>query len=200
LLRAATAGTALTVTGGSVGGTIDARDGAVAQLADDLDALAALVISEVNTVHATGFNLGGTNGESFFAGTNAQTIAVNTALLDDPSLIQASGASGEVGNNAVALKLAQLATKVHVSLNNQTFSQAFDRTVTALGQSLATANSQITDQQTVQQMLEQQRASISGVSLDEEMANLSIYQRAYQASARLMTVVDQLLETLVNVR
>jgi flagellar hook-associated protein 1 FlgK len=162
--------------------------------------LASLLISEVNTVHATGFNLGGTKGESFFTGTDARTIAVNTALLDDPRLIQASGVSGETGNNEVALQLAQLATKLHAGLNDQTFSQAFDQTVAALGQSLATANSQITTQQTVQQMLQQQRASISGVSLDEEMANLSIYQRAYQASARLMTVIDEMLQTLVNIR
>ena len=200
LVRAATAGTALTVTGGSIGGTIDARDGAAAQLSNDLDALAALLISEVNTLHATGFSLSGTNDEDFFTGSDAHTIAVNSTLLDDPSLIQANGVSGEAGNNEVVLELAQLATKTHAGLSNQTFSQAFAQTVAALGQSLAAANGQITGQQTVQQMLQQQRASISGVSLDEEMANLSIYQRAYQASARLMTVVDEMLQTLVNIQ
>jgi flagellar hook-associated protein 1 FlgK len=200
LVRAATAGTALTITGGSIAGAIDVRDGAVADLSNGLDALAAELMADVNNVHATGFNLGGTKGETFFTGSDARTMAVNTALLNDPSLIQASGVSGEPGNNEVALQLAQLATAAHAALNNQTFSQAFNQTVAAVGQSLATANGQITTQQTVQQMLQQQRASISGVSLDEEMTNLSTYQRAYQASARLMTIIDEMLQTLVSIR
>lgn len=200
LVRAATAGTTITPTGGSMAGTIDVRDGAVAQLAGDMDALAALLVSEVNTAHAAGFSLTGSTGADFFTGTDAGTIAVNSALLDDPSLIQASGTSGAVGDNAVALALAQLATKTHASLSNQTFGQSFGQTVAAVGQSLATANGQLADQQIVQQLLLQQRSSISGVSIDEEMANLTIFQRAYQASARLMTVVDEMLETLVNLR
>jgi flagellar hook-associated protein 1 FlgK len=49
-------------------------------------------------------------------------------------------------------------------------------------------------------MLQKQRSSISGVSLDEEMANLSIYQHAYEASAHLISVVDQMLDTLINIQ
>lgn len=200
LVRAQTAGTPLTLTSGSVAGLIDTRDGAVADLSADVDTLAGLLISEVNTIHQAGFNLAGGTGAAFFTGTDARTIAVNTTLLDDPSLIQASGTSGAVGDNQVVLALAQLANKSHASLSNQTFSQQFGQTVATLGQSLATANGQIADQQAVQGMLHQQRDAVSGVSIDEEMTNLSIYQRAYQASARLMVVIDQMLETLVNLR
>jgi len=199
LVRAATAGTPLTLTGGSIAGTIDVRDGTVAALSNQIDSLAALLINEVNSVHAAGYSLTGTTGEDFFSGTDASNIAVNPTLLNNPSLVQASGTNGAVGDNSVALALAQLANQTYASLNNQTFSQSFAQTVAALGQSLATANGQISDQQTVQEMLQQQRSSISGVSIDEEMTNLSVYQRAYQASARLITVVDDLLETLVNV-
>jgi flagellar hook-associated protein 1 FlgK len=200
LVRAATAATPLTLTGGSVAGAIDVRDGAVAQLRADLDALAGLLISEVNALHAGGFSLTGSTGENFFTGTDAASIAVNTALTGNPALIQASGAAGEPGNNSVALALAQLAGVSHAGLNNQTFSQSFAQTVASLGQSLLSANGALVDQQMVQEMLNQQRSSISGVSIDEEMANLNIYQRAYQASARVMVVVDEMLETLINIR
>lgn len=200
LVRAATAATPLTLTGGSVAGAIDVRDGAVAQLQSELDTLAGLLISEVNALHATGFSLTGSTGENFFTGTDAASIAVNTTLTGNPSLIQASGAAGEPGNNTVALALAQLAGKTHAGLNNQTFSQSFAQTVASLGQSLSSANGALADQQMVQEMLNQQRSAISGVSIDEEMANLSVYQRAYQASARVMVVVDEMLQTLINIR
>ncbi len=201
LVRATTAGTHLTLTGGSIAGEIGARDGAVATLASNVDQLATLLIGQVNLIHAGGFSLiTGSANEDFFTGADAHNIAVNPVLLNNPALVQASGINGAVGDNSVVLALAQLGNQTQVALNNQTFSQAYDQSVATIGQSLATANGQVADQQTVQQMLEQQRSSVSGVSMDEEMANLSIYQHAYEASARLMSVVDQMLDTLVNIQ
>jgi flagellar hook-associated protein 1 len=197
-VKATTAGTDLTLTGGSIAGEIDARDGPLATLSNNIDALATQLISAVNTIHASGYNLAGTNGQQFFTGSDAHDIAVNTALVNDPSLVQASGTSGPGGDNSVALALAQLANQSNSALGNQTFNQSYDETVASLGQSLSSANNEVDDQQTVQQMLQQQRTSISGVSLVEEMSNLNIYQSAYEASSHLMSVVDQMLQTLVN--
>jgi len=200
LVKAATAGTTLALTGGSIAGEIDARDGPVATLAAGVDQLASLLIGKVNSIHADGYSLTGSSHEDFFTGADAHTIGVNPVLLNNPALVQASGTDGAVGDNAVALALAQLGTQAQTALNNQTFSQAYNQSVAAIGQSLASANSQVSNQQTVQQMLEQQRSSVSGVSIDEEMASLSIFQHAYEASARLMSVVDQMLDALVNIQ
>jgi flagellar hook-associated protein 1 FlgK len=200
LVRAATAGTPLTLTGGRLAGVITARDGPLAQTRAELDALAAELITAVNALHTTGYSLTGTTGASFFTGTNAASLAVHNALIANPALLQASNASGEPGNNAVALQLAQLAQQRHPALGNQTFAERFSQTVAALGQSLATANSRVADQTAIGELLRQQRAAVSGVSLDEEMVNLTTFQRAYQASARLMTVVDEMLESLINIR
>ena len=87
-----------------------------------------------------------------------------------------------------------------IVFNNQTFNQRYNQTVAGVGQTLASANSHVADEQLVQNMLGQQRASVSGVSLDEEMTNLMTYQRAFEASARLITVIDELLQTLVNMK
>jgi flagellar hook-associated protein 1 FlgK len=198
LVRATTAGTPLTLTGGTIAGSIDVRDGAVKTLSTSLDTLASQLIDQVNTIHDSGFSLTGSSNQPFFTGTDARTIAVNTTLLNNPALIQASGVSGVTGDNTVALALGQLANVPQAGLSNQTFSQSYDQTVSALGQSLSTVNGQVTDEQTVQQMLQQQRSSVSGVSLDEEMTNLSTYQRAYQASAHLLNIVDAMLDTLIN--
>ena len=70
----------------------------------------------------------------------------------------------------------------------------------SLGQSLSSVNSQIDNQAVVENMLSKQRDSISGVSLDEEMTDLIRFQKAFQASARLITTIDEMLDTIVNMK
>jgi flagellar hook-associated protein 1 FlgK len=107
LLVRTTAGvTPLTLTGGGIQGTIDARDGALEGLRDGLNRLASTLITQVNAIHSAGFGPAGSSGANFFTGTTAADIAVNTALVDDPSLLQAAGASGATGDKQTAFALA----------------------------------------------------------------------------------------------
>lgn len=200
LVRTVAGGSPLNLTGGSIQGTISARDGAVADVRAGLSSLASLLISEVNAVHTSGFGLTGTTGEAFFTGTNASDIAVNTVLSGNPALIQASGAAGETGNNQVALALAQLADKRHPSLGGQTFSQGYNQSVTQLGQELSDVQGHVADQDVILSMLERQRDSVSGVSIDEEMTDLVRFQKAFEASARLISTVDEMLDTVINLK
>lgn len=188
----------LAITGGSLHGIMDARDTTLADLQRKLDTLANTLITQVNAVHTPGFGLNGTTGAVFFTGTSAGTIAVNQRLADDPSLVQASSINGAGGDNKIALALANLATTGQAALGNQTFSQSYTQAVAAMGQSLATVNSQLDDQQKVENLLTQQRDAVSGVSMDEEMTNLMKYQKAYEASAHLVSIVNQMLDTVLN--
>jgi flagellar hook-associated protein 1 len=136
----------------------------------------------------------------FFTGTDATDIGVNASLLNDPTLVQAAGVSGAPGDNQTALALAQIAEKKLAALNNQTLSQGYGQTVAAFGQALASVNTDLSDQKTVEDMLMRQRDSIGGVSLDEEMADLTKFQKAFAASARLITTVDEMLDAVVNLK
>jgi flagellar hook-associated protein 1 FlgK len=102
----------------------------------------------------------------------------------------------------VAQAIAQLANqKFSTGSGDQidgTFANFYAASVGSLGQSLSTVNSQVTNQSSVEQLVRTQRDSVSGVSLDEELANLQMYQRAFQASSRVFTVVDDLLDNVVN--
>ncbi len=198
LVRTATAGASLDLTGGTMQGRIDARDGVLKTLQDDLDTLASALITEVNAVHRTGYSLTGSTGADFFTGTDAASISVSRTLKDDPSLIQAAGTPGAVGDNTVALALARLADTSLAGLGNQPFGSAYGRTVASLGNGLADANNQLADHEAVKALLLKQRDSVSGVSLDEEMADLIRFQKAYQASARIVSAVDQMLDVVVN--
>ena len=193
LVQTATGGSPLTLSGGSIQGTIDARDGALATLQSNVDTLASTLITQVNTVHDGGYSLTGTTGAKFFNGTDGATITVNASLANDPGLIQAAGTSTATGDNSVALQLAQLASTAQAGLNNKTFSDSYGQTVASLGDALATANDQVTNQTTVSTMLQSQRGSVSGVNIEEEMTNLMGFQRAYQASAQLVTTINTLM-------
>jgi flagellar hook-associated protein 1 FlgK len=197
LVQTATGGVNLTLTGGSMQGTIDARDGTVATLQNSINTLASTLITQVNTVNSTGYGLTGTTGNDFFNGSDAGTITVNPALVNDPSLIQASASATAPGDNTVALQLANLATATQSGLDNQTFNGSYDSSVATLGTALQDANNQVTDQTAVTSMLSTQRGSISGVHVDQEMTNMMTYQQAYQASAQLVDTVNTMLsETL----
>ena len=200
LVRTVTGATPLNVAGGSMQGTIEARDMDLQFIRDNLDTLASNLISQVNAIHATGYGLDGSTGENFFTGTSAADIGINSVLVNDPNRIQASGQAGTVGNNTVVLQLAQLADTKVAALGNQTFTENYGGGVAQLGQSLSGVNTQLSNQQIVEQMLTRQRDSVSGVSLDEEMTDLIKYQRAFEASARLITIIDDLLETVVNLK
>jgi len=200
LVQAQNGGAFLNLAGGSIEGDITVRDGAIAQLQTGLDTLASQLTTSVNSIYSSGFDLNGNTGQNFFTGTNAATIGVNSTLANDPTQFQASGAAGNTGDNSIVFALGQLASKPVTGLNNQTFTANYAATVANLGSSLATVNDQLTNAGAMTQMLTNQRSSVSGVNIDEEMTNLMQYQKAYQASAELISVVNQMLQTVVSMK
>ena len=188
--------TALALTGGSVHGALEARDGAIQTLRDDIDRLARQMVTSINAA----YNPTGTTGNFFVAGgLTAATITLNGAIT--PTTLKASD-GGPAGDNTIALAVADLATTAFSTgagaQIDGTFSGFFGQSVSRIGQALSTANSRAVDQSNIERLVRSQRDGVSGVSLDEEMADLMKYQRSFQASSRVFTVLDGLLETVVN--
>ncbi len=196
MVQTVTGGVDLTLTGGSIQGTINARDGELSTLQSSINTLASNLITQVNGINANGYSLGGTTGTAFFTGTGSSDIGVNSALANNPSLFQASGSASASGDNTIALQLANLATVSQSGLNNQTFGNAYSSDVAALGNALQTANTQVTNQTAVSNMLSTQQSSVSGVNIDQEMTNLMSFQRAYEAAAQLVNTVNQMMMTV----
>ena len=193
LVQTASGGVQLTLTGGSIQGTIDARDNTLATVQGNLNTLANTVVSQVNNILDNGYSSTGGTGNTFFTGSDASSIAVNAAVTNNPSLIQISSSSTSSGDNLVALQVSDLSSTAQSALNNQTFTDSYDSTITDLGTALDDANTEATDQTTVSDMLSTQRSSVSGVNLDEEMTNMMSFQSAYEASAQVVTTVNTLL-------
>ncbi len=199
ILTSGAAAPVLTLNGGEIKGTTDARDGALLTLRTDLNTLASNLITQINAIHTTGYDLSGVNtpGLTLFTGTGAADIKLNTDLANAPEKLQMAG-SPNPGDNTKALALSRLTTTQIAGLSNRTFNDSYNYTVTNFGHELRSVEVKIADQETVQRLLTRQRESVSGVSIDEEMANLITFQRAYQASAKLITVMDEMLAEIIH--
>jgi flagellar hook-associated protein 1 len=149
--------------------------GALTELQTALDGVAETLAGTVNEHLA----------KPFFSGKTAATLAVAVK----PSEVQASGTKA-VGGNEVAQAIA--------ALRGGTAEQSYAALVEKVGSGVRAAADEQSNLQTTLTAISDQRQSVSGVSLDEEMTNLITYQRGYQASARTLTVMDEMLETLIE--
>ena len=187
--------TALALTGGSIQGAITARDTGVQDLRDNLDALASQLVTSVNAAYAP-------SGGTFFtaAGLTAATISLQSGLT--AATLKATTPTGAAGDNAVAQAVANVANQSFSVAGGDdidgTLSQHYSTTVANCGQALATTNARVTEQGNIATLVRAQRDGVSGVSLDEEMTDLMKYQRSFQASSRVIQVIDDLLDTIVN--
>lgn len=199
-VKAQNAGTFLSLAGGSIEGDITVRDGALTQLSTSLDNLASQISSSFNSIYSAGFDSHGNTGQNFFSGTTAASLTVNSSLVADPTTFQASGAAGATGDNSVVVALAKLANTPLANLNGLTISGNYAQTVATLGTALSSVNVQVANNGAMTQMLTNQRQSVSGVNIDEEMTNLMQFQKAYEASAELISTINEMLQTVVNMK
>ena len=136
-------------------------------------------------------------GMKFFD-TTADGLKINERIESNPGLFNAS-VGGDAGNNDMALRLARIADERQETLSGQTFNESVNQAIAGFGQELFNVETQAVDQKAVARMLEEQRISLGGVSIDEEMANLLVFQRAFQANAKLISVLDEMLAEAINI-
>ncbi|HBA84122.1 MAG TPA: flagellar hook-associated protein FlgK [Verrucomicrobia bacterium] len=205
-------GAAVTLNKGSLGGMIETVS-TIDAMSANLDTLASELIAAVNAVHLSGYDLEGNPGIEFFTGTGADDIAVNpllhdptNSLLDNPQLIAAANTIDDPGppvtpnvrDGANALEIADLSQVKIAGLNNQTFGDYFSSMMADLGAQIQDEQDLVFDGEAVVSMLESAVQSQTGVNLDEELMEMISAQRAYQAAARLVTTIDELMEVVIN--
>ncbi len=153
-----------------------------------------------------GTNFAGALGlHQFFQGNNASNIGLESTLVGDASKIQ-SYKSPVDGNNEVASEMVALQ---HASLSfdnpNGTTStntiEGFYRGTTAqIASDAGNATSNYEAAKVLHSTVEEQMNSVSGVDMDEELVNLMKYQTAYQASAKVITAIDEMVNTLLGMK
>jgi flagellar hook-associated protein 1 FlgK len=216
------------LTGGQIGGWLDMRDEVVPQYLANLDELAGTIIDQVNTLHTAGYPISGGTGRYFFQDFQtaplvpnpgnfqgaAAYMALSSDVLDHPENIAAGGLSGDPGDNENAMEIAALQTNESLSIRKWTIgnrggsaSSSLETTAmddyyqTLVGEIGITTEAANENQSFVQSMvdnLEDLRDSISGVNLDEEMTELLKLQRTYEANSKIISIADQMLESLMQ--
>lgn len=154
--------------------------------------------SAINDIHKTGYNLNSVTGMAFFSEntSGAGDFSVADEIISDPSLIASSASIDTPGDGSIAQLMADL--KYGDVINGETIEDFYTGVVTELGNQVQQAKFIKDNQARVIERLNNQKANVSGVSLDEEMANLIKFEQAYQAAARMVGTVDELMDTVLR--
>jgi len=187
------------ITQGELAGLLEIRDTVVIDRQRELDELASGLAQRINEVHRQGIGLDGVTGRDFFdpTSTGADDIEIDDKILEDVSYIAAS-LSGERGDNSQALRIAGLRSELTMNGNSATFGDFYNAVVGIIGVRTREAAATAANQESLVQHIEENRQSLEGVSLDEEMTNMIKFQHAYEAAARVITTMDEALNTVIN--
>ncbi|MCD6289957.1 MAG: flagellar hook-associated protein FlgK [Anaerolineae bacterium] len=190
-------GTTVRVLGGELAGLLEARDNRVSSYIGSLHELAGALIDAVNAVHRTGYGLNNATGLEFFTGSGASDIAVAPSILDDLGNIAAASAPDAPGDGSRALDIAQLANRLLIS-GGTTLGGFYNTMIALVGMGVQQSEAASRNQALLLDHLKERRDALSGVSLDEEAVKLIGSQRAYEAAARVITAVDEMLDQLIH--
>jgi len=186
---------AINLPGGEMKGLLHMLNEEIPSMQDQLDRLAANLIAEVNSIHQAAGGDGG-GGVDFFVGQDAASIAINPVILSHPDMVSLTGTLAD--GRDIASAMFDLQTQALDSESGMTIEGLYATMVGNLGARSASAAQLSSVAQRLTEGMEEKLASTAGVSLDEELANMMVAQTNYQAASKVITMVDELLATVLS--
>lgn len=181
---------------GRLEGLMTSRDVHITDVRNQLNAVAEKLVTEVNELHTQGrTNI--SSGLAFFTGDSMHTIDVSEALKANSSLI-ATGRTTAEGDNEIAMAIANLSHTGVDGAGSQSVGDRYRSLLIDVASNRSSFEFMVDNQQNVVASLETKVASVSGVSLDEEGANMVRYQNSYNAAARVISTVQEMFDTLMQ--
>jgi flagellar hook-associated protein 1 FlgK len=171
---------------GELGGVVDVLNTTLPAYKKSLDDIATTFANQMNAQHRAGKDLGGAAGGDLFTFDPADPSGSLAVAFTDTDLLAASAGGAKDGGNADALSRATTAGSDYAVL------------VTSFGSTVASINRQTANQQTLTNQVDDEREQMAGVNLDEETVNMVAAQHAYEAASKMLTVMDSILDTLIN--
>jgi flagellar hook-associated protein 1 FlgK len=190
-------GTAVTLSTGSMAAQVSALNTTIPGFQSQLDSMAAALASTLNNAQANGFDQNGNAGTAMIgpsSGSGPVTAANISVILTNPAGIAAAATQTTGGNLDGSNALAVSNTGTSATSPDSMYATL----VGAVGTASASAQQRKTNQDAVNSAVLQQQQSISGVNYDQEVSDMMTYQQAYNASAKVLTTIDSLLDTLIN--
>lgn len=189
---------------GRLGGLLEVRDQDIAGAQDKIDQVAFLISKEVNNLHRQGFGLDGGSGRDFFAEPismegAAESIRISDAVESNLDAIAAAKDPVAQGDNRMAVALSGLGDLKGIAGDaNSSILDTYNGMVSELAVKTGANKRSLVFQKDVLTQLENVRDGLVGVNLDEETANLVRFQHAYAASAKVLSVADELMQTVLG--
>ncbi len=182
--------------GGSLGSLAETRDKELASIRNALDTLAETIATKVNDLHTQGYSPAG-NNVPFFEGADARGLEVNSLLKRHPEYV-AHSYNNTAGDNGLANDMAALGAVAMQELGGRSIQDYYSHLVGEVGSLSSTAKGMMEGKEKTMSQVLTRIESISGVSLDEEIANVTRYQTMYEASARMINTVNEMLDTVLT--
>ncbi|MET0592695.1 MAG: flagellar hook-associated protein FlgK [Polyangiaceae bacterium] len=191
------------VTGGTLAGLREVRDTDIVQVNQKLDQFAYDVATAINTQHAAGVGKDGVGSRNLFTVTGptgaAATLSLNSVMVGHPEYLAAASSTAELpAGSSNAIALSRLADGKVMNGNTRTPIESYSDIVGDVGQRKASSAQDVNLRKAIFSQAQASRESASGVNMDEEMINLSKYQRAYEAASKLFRTADELLSNLMR--
>jgi flagellar hook-associated protein 1 FlgK len=185
---------------GELAGLFEARDVIIPEQLSGLSDLAEALTTAINDQHADGYDLNGDLGGEFFEFTSTGDYFFRIDLSDNLDELEhiAASETGGIGDGNNATAMANIRNTLAMNSGSTTFNDYYNNQITAFGLQVKEATTKSSDTNVVLESLKQMRESESGVSLDEEAANLVNAQKSYEACARVLTAIDEMLDVLIN--
>ncbi len=167
--------------------------GALAEAAKSYDAVADALATKVNALHTTAVTTGGAAGGAFWSFTAGQPKALGlTVAITNPADVAVGAVGGGPLDGSVGSAIADLKKAAGGP------DALWSATVVDLGVRTASATSRAKVAESARATAEQQQLAATSVDTDEETINMLAFQRAYEGAARVLTAVDEMLDTLIN--
>jgi len=163
-----------------------------------LNHFAVTLKDSYNEIHRDGYGLDNSTDLDFFTGSTIRDMAVNQTLIENPEKIGASSSEDTPSNNENAQRLYDLKDQELSELDGKNFINYYIGMVSDIAYSKDFHSKMAQNSQVVVEAVEKKLEEIGGVNMDEELVSLMQLQNAYQAAAKVITVTDELLQTVMN--
>lgn len=190
---------------GTLGGLVEIRERNIPSIRSKVDQLAFNLTQEVNSIHQGAYNRNGKSGMAFFADLGtldgaAANLSLSAAVRDDLANIATSDASNAAGDNRAVLRMADLQNAAIFEGGKSSFTDLAASVVGTLGSQARASYQNLETQKGLVDQLSTFQKQVSAVSLDEEAMNMMKFQKAFDASAKMIQVADQMMDTVLNLK
>lgn len=192
-------GNAVAVKNGELYSLLNFRDIYLDDVIGKMDDFVAELITQTNAVQSSGYGLDGTStGYDFFTGSGIKDIEVNPEIIANIGLIAAANNPDQPGDNSNITDILDLREQLVLDGNTVTFDDYYNNLIVEIGVDTQQCTREMENTNLLIEKINLRRESVSGVSTDDELVDMVKYQHAYNAAAKVISTMDEMLEMIIE--